>query len=437
MTGPVDTYVTRLSSGSYLQRSSPSQPWWAPVNVNWTYSAQALRHPALVRNARRPDGTRPMSPWKKEWFQMIAAPTTWGVRAKPGFNVQELLFRSISPINTVPSNWNILSNQIPFSPSLQIASDQIARTKVLGKLSQKKWDIGVTALELKQTAGLVTDLSVGIVRQVEKIINSRKRGREQLNAFFRDVRRQGSFDLAAKNVGMTDISLLQDIRSQWMQYQFGIKPAVMDVDNAVTFLSDAVNQHGFKVLVAAKAGHESEDTRSNLVVGSMSGEVRINAKVREVCQTHYSLVYELPTGHVSTRQALGLDNPGNIAWEVTRLSWMVDYAVGVGDWLQSFTAANGMVFKEGCKSRLRRVSSLDFIPSGGPNGSIQRGRATLSPAPREGGSFFERGDFERTLLTSGLIPAFVPQIKSELGLVQLANSLFAMSSVLGGKPGLR
>lgn len=436
MTGPVDTYSVRFGSGSYKTRGYPALPWGAPVNRNYIYTVQGVRHPALVRNPRRPDGTRPMSAWSKSWIQVVAAPTKWGVVAKPGHNVQEIQVSGIPAFSNVPMNWDVASSWLPFTPLLEISSDQVARTKVLQKLSQKKWDIGVTALELKQTAGLVTDLSVSIVKQVEKIINSRKRMRGKLNSFFRDVRRQGSFDKAAMNVGLTDVSLLEDVRGQWMQYQFGIKPAIMDVDNAVTWLADAVTQSNYKVLVSARAGHESNDERL-LSVGSWAGDVRLRARSREVCQTHYSLVYELPTGHVSTRQALGLDNPGNIAWEVTRLSWMVDYVVGVGDWLQSFTATNGMVFREGCKSRLRRVSSLEFIADGAINSSIARGQSTLSPYPASAGSFFERGDFERTLLKSGLIPAFVPQIKSELGLVQLANSLFAMSSVLGGKPGLR
>lgn len=47
--------------------------------------------------------------------------------------------------------------------------------------------------------------------------------------------------------------------------------------------------------------------------------------------------------------------------------------------------------------------------------------------------YLERGDFNREVLDSGLLPAVVPQIKSTLGLTQLGNSLFALSNVFSGR----
>ena len=49
-----------------------------------------------------------------------------------------------------------------------------------------------------------------------------------------------------------------------------------------------------------------------------------------MCQVHYSVLYEIPTGGVSELNLLGLDNPWNVLWEKTQLSWMADYAVGIG-----------------------------------------------------------------------------------------------------------
>jgi len=389
-----------------------------------------------------------MSDWRKEWFRCVFVPSSWNIIPTPQYNYAWTYEFKSTPATSIyikqpvtPADkleaWDAARGLIAFNPRLAFYSDQVARTKVLNKLSQKKWDIGVTALELRQTAGLVTDLAVGLTLQVESLINSRKNMRSKLNAFFRDVRRQGSFDKAAVNVGLTDINLLNDLRSRWMSYQFGVRPLLMDVDNAVTFLSDAIHQSNYSVLVRAKAGHESEEIRTVGPLGTVQSDVLSYARVRDKCTTHYSVVYELPTGHVTTRQALGLDNPGAIAWEVTRLSWMVDYAVGVGDWMQSFTASNGMIFREGCRSTLRKAEMLEMTTQPSAGGQIAQGLAMMAPGPKVRPALFERGLFTREVLDSGVIPAFVPQIKSELGLVQLANSLFAMSSVLGGKPGLR
>ena len=154
----------------------------------------------------------------------------------------------------------------------------------------------------------------------------------------------------------------------------------------------------------------------------------------ETCTTHYSICYEMPTGHVSNITSLGLDNPWKIGWEVTRLSWMFDYVVGVGDWVSSFTATNGMIFREGTRSMLKRLVS-EALHAKDLLGSDPTLYVKTMPPLR--GGYVQRGQFTRIVLESGISPAVVPQIKSRLGLVQMANSLFALSSVLGGRPGLR
>ena len=443
MAGPIDTVSVVKTTWSWKQ-----WPSWAPTVV-YSYTSDsvaathALRAPATVRNPRRPDGTRPMSGWWKQWFRGVTPHYSWKIRNKPSLNSWCFDFTAMPAISVLPAAthpglyWEYVQNRYPFKPRLAFMADQVARTNVLGKIAQKKWDLGVTALELKQTAGLVTDLATGIVTTSLDLINSRRKMREKLDRLFRDVRRQGDFYTAARNVGLKDLTLLEDLRNKWMQYQFGIRPLISDIDNAVTWLSDAIHQSGYSVLVKAKAGHETrDDYLLSQDVGTPHSSMQARLQVRDVCQVHYSVVYEIPTGSVPIYTSLGLDNAPAIFWEATRLSWMVDYAFGIGDLLQSFTAANGMVFREGCVSTLRRLTGTAL--HGKPMYDLAPGgTATFDKGVPSQDFYVERGDFTRTLLTSGVTPAFVPQIKSKLGLVQLANSLFAMSSVLGGKPGLR
>jgi hypothetical protein len=320
-----------------------------------------------------------------------------------------------------------------FTPRLELVAQNVAKTRVLGKLSQKKWDLGVTALELRQTAGLVTDLATGMTHTVLGLMDGKGKARSAVNNFLRDVARQGDFYKAAERVGLRNTDVLNRIRDRWMQYQFGVKPLLHDVHDAVTLLSDRLHADGLRVLVAARAGHEMVDTsRTEWFQSAFPGLTEQSVRFREEARVHYSVVYELPTGQVPLYQALGLDNPASITWEATRLSWMFDYAVGVGDWLQSFTATRGLLFREGSVSTLRRLVSSNVD-------SRRRDDAPgyIVEYPSAKGFYMEHGHFRRELLEHGVTPAVVPQIKSELGLVQLANSIFALSNVLGGKPGLR
>ena len=428
----VDTFAAVVTTGRYEVKYSwvPGEP--SRYNINVPQQTQALKCPATVRNKLQPGQPRPMSAWNKQWCRGQIPVSSWAVELKDGDYTTTWTFSGTPVYSALPSittnsgmYWDQVVRTFPFTSSLEFRCEQAARTNVLNKVGQKKWDLGVTALELKQTAGLVSELAVSMTRQVEDLINSRKSARQRVDNFFRDVRRQGSFDKAAANVGMTDIGLLQSLKDRWMQYQFGIRPAIADIDNATSYLADLLNRSEVGMLVKAKAGHELTDDY-NGANGAVSSIVTCRPRITEVCQVHYSVLYEIPTGGVSELNLLGLDNPWNVLWEKTQLSWMADYVVGVGDWLQSFTATNGMTFREGCRSTLRRVSANRFVVS--PASKAYK----ITKSPVVNGAWAERGDFRREMLDSRLVPAVVPQIKSTLGLTQLGNSLFALSNVLGG-----
>lgn len=428
-----DTYSTVVHPGNYkLVRN------WVPgetvVSFPAVQSSQALKCPATVVNLPTTSGVRPMSPWSKQWFRSYLRPSKFDInivqdgRYVSKYTFDTPVYAGVGVNTPSPSTaWDVLQRWHPFSPAMQFYADNVARTRTLNKLGQKKWDLGVTALELRQTAGMVTDLATGMVKTVQGLINSRRAVQKQVDSFFQRVRKHGSFDKAAAEVGMTDIGLLDYLKDSWMQYQFGIRPALKDVDDAVNWLSSQ-QQAGVPMIVRAKAGYESRDTRIG-ADNSYLSLYRCRPRYIESCEVHYSVAYEVPTGQVRAVTSLGLDNPYSVAWEVTRLSWMVDYVVGIGDWLQSFTATNGMVFREGCRSTLRRLTASELITELSPSSDV----VTWGKRPITSGFYLERGDFNREVLDSGLLPAVVPQIKSTLGLTQLGNSLFALSNVFSGR----
>lgn len=408
--------------------------YWGGGDVdvsNLAARTEYLQKPATVVNPVRPDGTRAMSAYETTWLRQaklapVTSIQTFGWRDNRFIDYPRVSMAA-SPSNPagLALGWRAVS------PLNRLLAEQEASTRVLGKLSQKKWDLGVTALELKQTAGLVTDLATSFAKTVESIIHSRKRSQEMLQRFFRRVQYHGDFYRAATEVGLKDVSLLDDVRSRWMQYQFGIRPLVRDSYDASVALSDLVHQHGLSVLLRAKGG-ASRKERVRLSQSDLSDPVIRTLFGEEEVGVHYSVVYEMPTGSTGPINTLGLDNPWYLAWEVTRLSWMWDYVVDIGGWLESFSATKGMVFREGCRSELlRRRFHTSVVNPDGPNVKLVNTRAEVP-------CFIESGRFTRTLLgPAGLTPAVVPVPRNEIGLTQLGNSLFALSSVFGGKPGLR
>lgn len=423
-----------VNVSNFITKRSPS---WAPhvvssTNQKMLTQSLCLKHPDTKSNPIRSDGTRARSSWNKSWFRMVIPVSTFETRAKPG---KDAWFH---PSQSVPcvgnwfqgttgdaSQWQNLEFFRPSAAEL-FYQDQVARTKILNKVAQKKWDLGVSTLEMKQTAGLVSALAKDMVFGIQKIVNSKASVARQTNNLLRETRKHGDFYKAAEAVGMRDTRLLESIKDRWMQYQFGIRPALNDVDSATRALDDLIFKENHGLRISAKGGHSSsEDHVLSMTPTNMPFSTVISYNRR--LETHYSASYDVPLDGVSSLTTLGLDNPASIGWEVTRLSWMFDYVVGVGDWLQSFSAANGLLFVDGSVSTIWRATS----------GRVQ---AVLNPQldiewvrrPKVDRFHLAAGEFRRELVSSRILPGVVPQVKTTLGLTQLANSLFALSNVFAG-----
>lgn len=432
---PVDSKKT-----SFWETSIKQSPSWAPWYVSNTTNnmmsmSQCLKHPATVRNTRGADGSWPRSAWNKSWFQMFVPTTSWSTAAKPGYDawfVTEAKTPVVGDLYPYADHWQWILNHARFQPSPwdRIQADSVARTKVLNEVARKKWDLGVTVAEFAQTAGMVTSLSTRLVDGISSLINLRRNSVEQTTRLFRRVRQHNDFYKAAAEVGMKDTRLLENIRDGWMEVQFGIKPLMYDIHDAGAALDESIFEHENGMLVVAKAGHT--------VKGIISVPTPITNAPFEthlVCDTsvscHASVSYRVPTDGVSRVTTLGLDNPASIAWEATCLSWMVDYAVGFGDWLSSFTAANGLEYIDGSMSTIQRCTAREVQHRN------LRADNVWKKKPSTSGVVLSSGVFTRELLASGVTPGVVPQIKSKLSLVQMANSLSALSTLLGGGKAIR
>lgn len=394
--------------------------------------SEYLDKPATVINPVRDDGTRAMSAYATTWFRGQNPGTVSGDQPFGNFTYEYVGYPRVLIRNaTVGGTWaSLVAGWRQVSPSDVLACDQEARTKTLNKLSQKKWDLGVTALELRQTAGLVTDLAQSMSKTLLSMLEAHKRQKQVIHRFFRSVQRHGDFYRAAAEVGLRDISLLEDLRDRWMQYQFGIKPLVNDSYSAAEALSHLLYQDGYPLLAVAKAGAERR-ARIRLIGPNVDPFERVYFGDAEV-RVHYSVVYEIPLGTTGPINVLGLDNPASLLWEGTRLSWMWDYVVDIGGWLSSLTATNGMIFREGCRSELQRCTFHTSRVQSYANTTFTVRSKAESPM------YVESGKFERTLIgPSGLLPAMVPSIRNDLGLTQLGNSLFALSHIMSGGAGVR
>lgn len=82
--------------------------------------------------------------------------------------------------------------------------------------------------------------------------------------------------------------------------------------------------------------------------------LRLTADVRETFERYnevtITLYYSDDHSWTGKLQQFGITNPFVLLWEFTRLSFMLDWVIGVGNYLSSLDAFLGKTFRKGCVS---------------------------------------------------------------------------------------
>jgi len=142
----------------------------------------------------------------------------------------------------------------------------------------------------------------------------------------------------------------KDITSNWMEFSFGWKPLLGDIDSAARYLAEKHVGKTYRVYEVSRA-HKLEIKSKTLSSRpwpdgqSFSEDYTKEMKVR--------FTYELEPDWLrkpSTVDELGFTNPASVAWELLPLSCFVDYIVNVGQVLESLYEFRQWTVRRGLKS---------------------------------------------------------------------------------------
>jgi hypothetical protein len=212
---------------------------------------------------------------------------------------------------------------------------------------------------------------------------------QELGKTIQMIRRplKGSLDLIAKYKRTVNASLkykgkrLTSTEAQlgaWanahLEYRYGWKPLMQDIGDAIKAMTTAVN-------AAGSAGLRSRHVTRDGWRGNASGRGDVTANVcpgYQASTVHYEhlftvrvdsgLIYDIvePSKGEAIRYALGLtlDQVPSHAWEVVPFSFVVDWFVNVGDFLNASRLRPGFVFggdwttqsvRSNCVSKITRL----------------------------------------------------------------------------------
>ena len=195
-----------------------------------------------------------------------------------------------------------------------------------GKLKDKRVDLGVAFAERKQASMMLGDTATRMANAARSL----RRGE------FRNAARQlGIRGQAGRPRGSNWVN-------HWMQLQYGWKPLLSDVYGACSALS---KRDKGDWCVTAKAARRDTDEFTWYSppqagsIGNLAGSCSVVAtRQRGV----FVRIDAVPVNDLTMSLAsLGVTNPLLVAWELLPYSFVVDWALPVGSWLDSLDALLG------------------------------------------------------------------------------------------------
>lgn len=282
------------------------------------------------------------------------------------------------------------------------------------RLKMKRGDVnlGIAFAERNRTARLVAETA------------------EQLTCSLRNLRR-GNFRQAGRCLGIGNPGRprFSTVPQRWLELQYGWKPLLSDVYGSV----DALTRRPSDNWIVTGTGLARE--RNNGVhsmeftnAGSPAGQVDVSKSGWRGCYVRIDAIPE--NDLLMSLSSLGITNPALIGWELVPFSFVVDWFLPIGSFLESLDAMLG--YGESYTS-ISAYAEMDA--------KINRtGRSILRPAQGlkdETMVSVTPGSVRKVRLRrqamSGVPLPTLPRLRDGRTLTRMANALSLLAQVFGGR----
>jgi hypothetical protein len=337
--------------------------------------------------------------------------------------------------------------------ALVSADDPTGRTtaKLLQELGEAKAQTLVTAAESRKTADHLAKTATRIYRAIKALKKGEFRAFTEAlgtTASYYEVRRlKKRFDRAKsfdkqENHYSERLGRRKGSRNRktdfaadtWLEFSYAWKPLLKDVyDHAEALAALAIERSNEIREVKARVKTQAFASTRDFNYGSID---LLEKETRDRRWCKMAVRYRIPNGGLSAFHQLGINNPLSVPWELLPFSFVVDWFIPIGQFIESLAATSGLTFVDGWKT-IRNVSETKLKVTG-------NGKSVVSGAARYGPLVGSRGaerfvmDIVRTKLTAfppAQFPGFRDPRKSDSkGYPQAASAIALLQSIfLRGK----
>jgi len=209
------------------------------------------------------------------------------------------------------------------------------------------------------------------------------------------------------------------IARNWLELQYGWKPLLMDIHGVM----EATRLLMKKVQPLYAQTASATKTRSTSVKMFSPGyEPSISFGTREVytsSRCRIGIRWQVDSQWTAFASQLGFTNPINLAWEIIPFSFVIDWALPIGPYLEALSSFQGLVFKDGFMTLFTRqdaslVADFQGNPTTIPTWLVER---------------TEKGIYQETriVLNRSKLTSFprqrLPSLKNPLSVTHALNAL--------------
>lgn len=248
-----------------------------------------------------------------------------------------------APVNFVPRGiTNVDRNRIDLEA--QLAS--------LLKLKDQKVNVGVSLGEMRETSDLVLHTAKRIGTSYRAARRGDLKGALDAVSNSADARRISGKMARGHNDWETPYLRRRNnasASSEILAVQLGWKPLLTDVGNYLDLLENRKNN--FRYMQTSSKSHRWSGTfgPDDYWQGVNAGRTEFGIYTRK-----YGFVFSNPNEFTHTLASVGLTNPLSWLWELTPLSFVADWFLKIGSYIDALDATLGLQFESGYTTKFEK-----------------------------------------------------------------------------------
>lgn len=262
----------------------------------------------------------------------------------------------------------------PINPDLLSQAEVKALNGLAQKTEEIDLDVGVFYAERRETYDLFRKGAVGLAQLTRALRKADvAAARQVLMGTFRLGKPKNERQWAAQvNRGVKGTRQLAELASSTaLTWNLGVSPLLRDLDSA----SQRILRGDLSVTTAVKSTGRHSRVYNDVERIPM-GPFRCESTNAVTHGYTVTLVASPIDSEVARLSRLGLTNPANIAYQATSLTFIVDYFVSLGDWLQALDIPRRFKFYEG--SWTHRYTRLTTWRLTGAGAAMRPGRLEIN-----------------------------------------------------------